>query len=1015
MKKIVNIKFLYFSKILNLKMLLIAIFCTLQINVSAQSINVTGKITDSSGESLPGVNIVIKGTTLGVSSDIEGNYSILAKPTDILVYSFVGHISQEVQVNNQTLINVLLEEDIHLLDEVVVVGYGVQKKSDITGSLSSISSAEIAEIHTVSLTNMMQGRAAGVSVLKSSGSPGSEASISIRGVGSINGMPPLWIVDGVPTSGDVNPLDIESMEILKDASATAIYGTKGAGGVILITTKKGKKGKIAVTFENKTGLGQMNNKVDLVGASDWARYRSEAYRNASLPVPPNLEGITGEGTDWQEEVTQSALSTNNFLSLSGASDQITYYMSIGHTTEEGIVQKTDDKNTAFRLNTSVQVTDWLKIGENFSFSSNTNHSVNEDDEWNSILIQAINIDPITSPTNEDGSWQGSDYTTIDNPVAHIDRTNNENKTYSGGGNAFLELTFLKDFNFTSRFGYEYSSANYYGFSPTFFVKTGEENTQSSISRDYSETENWVISNFLTWNHKYGNHDVKLMLGQEIEKNYTSYFGVSATDLISEEEHHRFIDNASGNQEASAYGSAIDTRWTSYFGRLNYNYKNKYLLTGNVRHQGSTLFGSDYKYGLFPSVSAGWKISEEDFFNIDMINNLKMRVSYGKTGNDNSLQPFAYVSISESGQRHVVGGEIVDGVSFPRIANPELHWEELVSKNIGLDIAFLKNQLTLSADYFISQTDDMLYNPDLAGHVGTQENPFTNFTSLQNSGFEFELGYKNNIKELKYSFNLTFSHVKNKILDLNTADEILGAEFMGAKYSITRVGSPIGSYYGLTTDGLFQNQAEIDAHVDSEGNPLQNNVAPGDIRYKDADGDGNLDLDIIGNPFPDFEAGLNIRLEYKRFEFITFLYGVYGNDVFNLTKFYTHNSSMRYNVSPDIDNRWLQDGDTNDPNECRLNLNDVNNNLRSDRYIEDGSYLRINNIQLGYNIPDNLLSKLSMSSLNIYVGAQNLYTFTKYSGYDPEIGVYQNDPLDRGIDRATYPNPRVYYIGLNVKF
>ena len=1000
---------------INVGLILVLIFSFFQYGLVAQTVAMKGKVTDISGSTLPGVNVIIKGVTTGTITNAEGNYEIDAKSGDILKFSFIGYLSEEIEVTDQKQIDIVLVESIENLNEVIIVGYGVQRKGDVTGSLSSISTKEIQEVHSISLSSLIQGRAAGVEVLKSSGSPGSDAEIIIRGVSSINGSPPLWIVDGVPTSGDVNPLDIESMQILKDASATAIYGTKGAGGVILVTTKKGKEGKVSVVYENRTGIGQMYKKLDLTNASDWARLRSEAYRNAGQPVPANLIGITGNGTNWQDEITRSALSTNNYISFSGGSEDITYYMSIDHNTEQGIVKKTDNKNTAFRINTTAQVTDWLKVGENFSFSSNTNHFVNEEDEWNAILIEAIAIDPITSVYNEDGGWEGTIYNTINNPVAHLDRTYDENKTFSGGGNSFMEITFLEDFNFTSRFGYEFTGENFYDFEPTYFVKTGEENTQTSITRDYSESKNWVISNFITWKHEFENHEIKLMIGNEVENSHSEWFGLSATDLISELEHHRFIDNASGNNAAAAYGSAIDIKWISYFGRLNYSYNNKYLATVNFRYQGSSLFGPDYRFGSFPSVSLGWKISEEDFFSVDKINNLKLRLGYGKTGNDQALTPHEYISLSQSGQRYVIGNVIVDGVSFPQIANSELHWEKKSSQNIGLDMAFFESQLTFSGDFFISLTEDMIYNPDLEGHVGTEQNPSTNFTSLKNTGIELELGYKNNIQELKYGLNFTFSHVKNEILNLNTADYIYNAPFMGLPYSITQVGSPLASFYGLTTDGLFQNQAEIDAHVDSEGNPLQNNVAPGDIRYADADGDGELDLGVIGSPFPDFTAGLNIRLEYRRFEFVTFLYGVYGSQIFNTNRYFTHNSSMRYNVSNDLLDRWLQDGDTNDPNLCRLNLTDVNNSLRSDRYIEDGSYLRIKNMQLGYNLPSELFNIVPISSVNIYIGAENLFTLTNFTGYDPEVGLYHNNPLDRGINRANYPSPRIYYFGLNVKF
>ncbi len=658
----------------------------------------------------------------------------------------------------------------------------------------------------------------------------------------------------------------------------------------------------------------------------------------------------------------------------------------------------------------------MKVGENFSFSSNTNHSVNEDDEWNAVLIQALAIDPITRVRQEDGSWEGSVYNTINNPVAHIDRTHVENKTYGGGGNLFAEISFLNDFKLVSRLGVQYNVFNTYDFQPTFFVKTGEENSQSSVARDFSESKSLISSTFLTWNKTFGQHNITLMVGNENEKDDSEFFGTIATNLISEAGHHVFIDNASNRDAASSYGSHTEIRHISYFGRLNYNYASKYFITSNFRQQSSSLFGADQRKGSFPSISLGWAVSKENFFNIPAIDNLKLRLSYGKTGNDQGAGLYAYTSISASGRRYVIGNSIVDGVSFPRIKNTELHWEEKSSTNIGLDMAFLNNSLTLTADYFIEATNDMVFNPDLPGHVGSEEPPYTNVASLENKGFEFELGYKNSKGELKYDIQLTFSHVKNEVTKLGSAESISRVSFMQLGYiSHTIIGQPAASFYGYITDGLFQNQAEVDAHVDTEGNLIQPNAKPGDIRYVDADKDGKLDMDIIGNPFPDFSAGLNLHCEYKGFDLSASLYGVYGKEIFNANRFYTHNSSVRYNVHTDMKGRWMIEGDTNDPNLCRLNLTDANNSLRSDRFVEDGSYLRLKNLQIGYTLPNSIFEKIGISNLKIFAGAQNLFTLTKYTGYDPEVGLgYDSDPLDRGIDRLRYPNPRTIYFGLNIK-
>ncbi len=982
-------------------------------------ISVEGTVYDKdSGETLPGVTIIVKGTTKGGITDINGKFNInLPETADTLEFSYIGYKTRDIAVKGRTKLDIYLEISAKQLDEVVVVGYGVQKKSDVTGALSSINGKEIAETHQQNLASIIQGRAAGVTVTSNSGSPGRPEEIAIRGISSINGSPPLWIVDGVPTSGGVNPQDIESMEILKDASATAIYGTKGANGVILVTTKKGKKGDMVINYENRFSWGQLYKKLNLATAKQWAKLRSEAYSNAGLPVPPALEESYGEGTDWQDAVTRTAASTNNYLSLSGGSEKISWLMSANYNTQQGIVQKSDADALDIRLNTSVKMKKWLTVGENFSFSGTTTHLINEDDEWNAIMIEAIAIDPLTKVRKEDGSWDGSQWNTVNNPVAHLDRTKDEIKDFDLGGNFFADVTFLKDFTFTSRLGYSQTHSNYYNWIPTFFVKTGEENSQTSVTRDYYQGQEWVFSNFLTWNHRFNKHAFKVMIGMESERDYGEWFGVTASDLISESEHLIYIDNATGNMNASANGLASDVRYVSYFGRLNYNYDEKYFITANVRRMGSSMFGPDNRWGTFPSASAGWKINKEGFMeNIEIINTLKLRLGYGLTGNDRALQPYSYYATSVSGQRYVFGNQITDGVSFPRIPNNELHWEEKTSVDIGVDLSMWGDKFTFTADYFIDKTGQMIYDPDLPGHVGTQEMPYTNVASMQNKGIEMVAGYRNFDHKLKYNFKLNFSHIKNEVLNLGSATYIPAATFMQLGYiSRTEVGHPMASFYGYVTDGLFQNQAEVDSYTKPDGTPIQPNAAPGDIRYK-ADENGELITDFIGSPFPDFTAGLNMNFSYNNFSLLVFFYGVYGNEIFNATKFYNFNSSVRYNVDASLMDRWLVEGDTDDPNLARLNINDANNSLRSDRFVEDGSYLRLKNLQLEYNLPKSIFGKVEIYSLKVFVGADNLFTLTKYSGFDPEVGIgYNNNPLDRGIDRARYPSPRTYYVGLNLSF
>lgn len=977
---------------------------------------VTGIVTEKeTNEPLPGVAIIIKGTQTGATTDLDGLYTMETNAGDILLVSFLGFKKQEILISDEKIINISLEPNSLDLDEYVVVGYGIQKKSDLTGALVKMDKEAFEESHSQSIAQIMQGRAAGVTVTSNSGAPGKDADILIRGVSSINGTPPLWVVDGVPISGTVNALDIESMEILKDASSAAIYGTKGAGGVILVTTKKGKKGQTQLKYENRFSFGKFPKYLELTTAKDWARLRTEAYENASLPVPESLKGTFGEGSDWQKEVAQTAFSNSHFISASGGTDKLNFYMSFNHADEQGIVQKSSAKYNSFRINSSAKIKDWLTIGENLSIGRNTIKAINEDDEWNSILIEAIAIDPITKVRNEDGSWDGSQYNSMANPVAHLDRTKGENKDFNLSGNVFAEITSLKDFTLRSNFGYNQLYSNYYDWTPTFFVKVGEENNQTSVSRDYYEETDWVSSSYLTWNKDIKKHQISAMIGFETEEITSEWFGTSASDLISENEDYIFIDNAAGNITASSYGLGSEVTLQSYFGRINYSYAGKYLMTVNIRNQGSSKFGSNYRYGNFPSVSLGWKVNEEQFMqNVSWLNQLKLRAGYGVTGNDQSLNPYMFYATTSTGNNYVVNGQIANGVAMAAIPNADLHWEEKQATNIGIDLLALKDQLSFTGDFFTNTTKDMILQVELPAHIGAEQPPFQNVATMKNTGYEFNLGYKNKISEFTYNLNLTFSQVKNTVTDLDSAAAISDGQFMQLGFiSRTETGQSMANFYGYVTEGLFQNQAEVDAYAKPNGAPIQANASPGDIKYK-ADKNGNLVNEIIGSPFPDFTAGLNMRFQYKNISLIAFFYGVYGNEIFNTNKFFTHNSSVRYNVSTDLKSRWLMENDTDDPNLARLNLNDANNNFRSDRFIEDGSYLRLKNIQIEYSLPQRWMEKVAIQQAKIFIGSDNLFTLTNYTGYDPEVGIFQGRPLDRGISRATYPSAKTYYIGISVQ-
>jgi len=1004
--------------LLCLKMSILTLLLLTGTSIFAQNLTVTGTITDPDGVSMIGVNIVIKGTATGTVSDYEGIYRLNTAATDTLMFSYIGYLNEQIAVDGRTQINLSLTPDLKNLEEVVVVGYGIQKKSDVTGSIASIKAEELQQMKANNISEAMQGRAAGVTVTTNSGAPGSPMMVNIRGIGTINESGPLWVIDGVPSGGGyVNPSDIESMEILKDASACAIYGSRGANGVILITTRKGIKGKGSINYDGSFRLSSLPKKIDLVGASEWGSLREEAYINAGQSVPSEIANwpMLGAGTDWQSEVTRWAVTHENNVSFGGGVDNFNYFVSLNHLDQEGIVQKSDYQRTTVRINTSYNIKEWLTIGENLSISNELTNSVNEDDEWNAILIQSISIDPITKVKNDEGNWGGSKYNTMNNPVAHIDRTNNEDDNFNAGGNIFLDFKIIKGLTFRTDMGLDHTYGTYWDFEPTYFVKTGEENSQSAISNDFYKSRRLTWSNYFTYSTSINEHSLSFMAGNEIINGRSDYFGTRATDLVSEELRLLTLDNASGNASASSHGSYNELRMFSWFGRATYAYNSKYLVTVNGRRDGSSMFGPDKRYGFFPSFSLGWKVSDEDFMSsLAFLNSLKLRAGWGMIGND-QVPEYEFTSKASTGQRYVFGNTIVDGAAFLKIPNTELAWESTLTTNLGLDAAFFNNQLTATIDLYSKKTDGMLVAPPVQGHVGAQENTYQNVGEMSNKGIEIELGFKKNMGEFKMNIAGTFAYNKNEVVSLGNTDYILSGEFMGlGQISRTEVGFPVASYYGFVTDGLFQNQAEIDAHMGADGSLLQPNAVPGDIRYKDIDGDGVLDQDFIGSPLPDFTYGLNTHFSWKGFDFTLFLQGVQGNEVFNATRFYTQNPSVRYNVDKSMLDRWVFEGSTNNVNTPRLNLADANNSKRSDRFVEDGSYLRVKTLQLGYTLPASMFNS-KIEKLRIYIGANNLFTITSYSGYDPEVGMGYDGTLDLGIDRAKYPSPKTFLAGVNLIF
>ncbi len=981
----------------------------------------TGQVLDENNQPLPGVSILVVGTTTGTSTDFDGNFSIEANKGDNVQFSFIGYTTKTVSLTANTTINISLVPDAKALEEIVVVGYGVQKKSDLTGAISTVDPEDLQKRDVATVDQALQGQMAGVTVTQASGTPGEAPSVSVRGIGTLNNADPLYVVDGmmVDDISYLNSRDIESLQVLKDASSSAIYGSRGANGVIIVTTKKGKSGEGKVNFNAYYGFQNFAHIPELTNASEWAMLNNEARLAAGLT--PNYDNPSkyGEGTDWLGAITNENAAIQNYdISFSGGSDKSTYFVSGAYMKQDGIIQNSNFDRISVRINSESQVKKWLKIGENITISNSNQGTILEDDDWNNLLVTPLTNSPLQPIYNPDGSYSVSN-NQVNNPVAKVDNTINNLNTFKVIGNAYAEIELMKGLTFKSNVGIQYGLGQEDNYEPVYYVSPTEGNQINSLFKGHSKDFSTEWTNMISYNTTVNEvHSISAIAGTSVFIQKYDWDGITVTGLPNDNEDNRVIDNSTNTSKASVYGSFEENRQLSYFGRINYAFDNKYLLTANFRADGASKFGDAHKWGYFPSFSVGWKVLEEDFMNnIDFLSNLKVRVGWGQLGNQGSLQPYGQTTTASGNKRYVWGNQIVSGVAFESVGNPELKWETTATTNFGLDFGFLKDKLSGSAEYYVKNTTDMILRVPVAGQTGIESFPWQNAGEMKNSGIELSLNWKDNIGDFEYSIGGNFTTINNEVVSLGGNNEFIdGAEYRNWGY-ITRtvVGRPMASFYGLVAEGLFQNQAEIDEYYAKNPDGVPSNIKPGDVRYKDINGDGKVgedDYDFIGNPLPDFTYAITGSVAYKGFDFNFMFNGVYGNEVYNGSNDYLLNSTAYWNMSKTMLNRWTGEGSTNDPKHARMNSKDTNNSKKSSRYIEDGSYLRLQNVQLGYSLPDNLVTKMKLERLRVYVSGQNLYTFTNYMGYDPEVGGYG---LDRGLDRATYPIPRTITFGINLGF
>lgn len=1009
---------------LRLKLILLALILPICSLVYGQDI-ISGKVTDSEGEPLIGVNAMVKGTSRGAVTNIEGNFKLEASANDVIVLSYIGFVTEEVPVGNRSNIEVSLMEDIESLQEVVVVGYGTQKKSDITGAVTSVKADQLQEIATPDVLQALQGRVAGVQIIANSGEPGAGMRIRIRGTGSLNaGSDPLYVVDGFQT-GDIsylNPNDIESMEILKDASATAIYGSRGANGVVLISTKKGKVGKPQFTFDAYGGVQQAARLMPLTNAAEYATLRLEAYENDGREIDPlNSEHArllyardgNYKGTDWQDEVLNPAPIQNYSLNVNGGNERQRYSVSGTYFNQEGMVKNSGMQKFFMNFNTDYKLSDWLTAGLVANFV-NTDKSTYNNDFYGGILSTALAGSPIVPawdyPSNNYGR---NDISYTNSPARSADESKfhgyNATKLV---GNLYLDAKIWGGLSFRTQIGVTTNNSLSKSYSPQFFMATDEARDRSELNENRSESMGWISTNYFSYEKSIADHDISATLGYEAQAGRYSSLSIRAFEVPADPAQH-FIGAAKDPEPLFGSGQGHNAL-QSVFARANYSLKDRYLLTGTVRYDGSSNFTKDFRWGMFPSVSAGWVISEEQFLqNLSELSFLKLRAGWGQVGNQ-SIGANRYVTTVSINQRYSFADQIVQGAAPLRLSNPAIQWETAESLNFGFESGFFNNRVTLTADYFIKNMRDLLLTRPIPMYVGALA-PTVNAGTMKNSGLELALGYRNSVGKLGYDVNFNMDFITNEVTSLAGGEPINGGG-VGKLGNTTRTeeGHEVAYFFGLQTDGIFNTQAELDAHV-LEGNAIQPEAELGDVKFVDVDVDGEIDADDrvrLGSATPDFTFGFSSNFTYGNFDLSFQIIGVQGADaVLGLGSLLETSNGMNNSLISRLD-RWTPENPNS--NEPRMTFADLNQNAErfSDRYVEDASYVRLRNIQLGYNFP---LSDFNIQGLRVYVSADNLVTMTKYRGFDPEIAALYSSPFHYGVDQATYPVPKIFRAGINLKF
>ncbi|SDG38037.1 SusC/RagA family TonB-linked outer membrane protein [Psychroflexus sediminis] len=1011
------------------KNFLIATLCLLSTWTYSQEIDIEGSVSDmDSGMPLLGVNVIIEGTTKGTTTNFDGEFLLTSVPTDAtLVFSYLGYETKKVNVAETTDFTIQLQSDTQALDDVVVIGYGASSRRKLTGSVSTVDAESIQDLEPLNAANALQGTTAGVSVTPQSGSPGAESNIRIRGISTNGNSSPLIILDGFQYDGglnSINPQDIESITVLKDAQA-AIYGSVGANGVVLIETKTGKRNQAAeVTYNTYFGLQQTTRELPLLNNLEYALLTNEKYANAgqSLPFPDPTQIRTN--TDWQDQVFETAAIVSNNVSVRGGSENTDYSFSASHLYQKGIVapEKSNFKRTTANLSVNTDVRDFLNLSAKVIYTNNRSQGINSFG-LGSVLFNAINIAPTIRPDrfNLDGTIDlGNE---VANPLAQINNTFNDFESNRLSGSFQAELEYIKDFKLTARYGFNSSNLNNREFFPEFDFGTGKVFNRpfNQVNLNQQEFYDYTFDLFNTIEKSFFDRelDVTFTVGMTAFRTHGEGLFGARTGVPRNSYEFADLGTATGLGDNQTNGSFVsEFRRLSYFSRVQFSFKDRYLLTGILRRDTSSSFGPNNSTAWFPSVTGGWIITEEDFIGTsDVLNFAKLRASYGELGNDR-IPNFLFLSVLSGEATYVLGEEqnLVNGQALGPVANPNVKWETAKKLDIGLDLKLFNNNLDVTLDYYDNTREDLLipFIPT-SGIFGTaapgSSAPTRNAGTVKNYGFEAAIGYSKEVsKDFSFNVNYNISTINNEVTEINGAPFLEGGQFSVGQLPPARmeVGQPIGYFYGLKTDGIFQNQTEVEAH------PSQRELAgveasPGDIRFVDVNGDGIVNQDdrtYIGDPIPDVTMGLNLSFNYKNFEFSAYSFANLGSDIVRNFERDQPNVNM---LSRRLD-RWTGPGTSNF--EPRVTAAATANKLFSDYFVEDGSFLRIQTISLGYYVPEKALESVGISSVKLYAKVDNAFTFTEYSGYDPTAST--GAPIGGGIDLGFYPLPRTFSLGLNVK-